>query len=126
MIIKTSKELKARYHDLESGDMFIGTLAYKHLKQSVLIDLLERGVTCLPSPLAQNLNSSKSAQALVLKDWMLPHTTVITRRIDLIETINHYKMMLTVRSDINITFYYHFIILHLVFDSGTLWKCIVI
>lgn len=93
MIIKTSKELKARYHDLESGDIFIGTLAYKHLKPSVLIDLLERGVACLPSPLAQNLNSSKTAQALVFKDWMLPHTAAITRRVDLIETINRYNSL---------------------------------
>jgi glutathione synthase/RimK-type ligase-like ATP-grasp enzyme len=93
MIIRTSKEFKARYHDLGPGDMFIGTLAYKYLKPSVLIDLLERGVTCLPSPLAQNLHSSKTAQALVLKDWMLPHTIAITRRMDLIETINQYNKL---------------------------------
>jgi len=93
MIVRTSKELKARYHDLGPGDMFIGTLVYKYLKPSALIDLLERGVICLPSPLAQNLNSSKAAQALVLKDWMLPHTTAITRRMDLIETINQYNKL---------------------------------
>jgi ribosomal protein S6--L-glutamate ligase len=57
----------------------------------VLIDLLERGISCIPSPLSQNLNRSKVAQALVLKPWMLPGTLVITRRIDLIDTINLYN-----------------------------------
>ena len=91
MIIRSSRELKALFHDLGPGDIFIGMLAYKHLKQSVLIDLLERGVTCLPSPLSQNLNRSKIAQALIFKDWMAPHTSVITRRMDLIDTINQYN-----------------------------------
>jgi len=91
MIIRSSRELKALFHDLGPGDIFIGMLVYKHLKQSVLIDLLERGVTCLPSPLSQNLNRSKVAQALIFKDWMAPHTTVITRRMDLIDTINQYN-----------------------------------
>ena len=91
MIIRSSRELKALYHDLCSGDIFIGRLTYKHLKQSVLIDLLERGVSCIPSPLSQTLNSSKAAQALVLKSWMLPHTSVITRRTHLLNTINQYN-----------------------------------
>ena len=91
MIIRSSRELKALFHDLGPGDIFIGMLAYKHLKQSVLIDLLERGITCLPSPLSQNLNRSKVAQALIFKDWMAPHTSVITRRMDLIDTINQYN-----------------------------------
>ncbi|UCD90004.1 MAG: hypothetical protein JSW04_00745 [Desulfobacterales bacterium] len=91
MIIKSSSELKALYNDICSGDIFIGKLTYKHLKQTVLIDFLEQGVSCYPSPLSQSLNSSKAAQALILKKWMLPHTCVITRRIDLINTINEYN-----------------------------------
>ena len=93
MIIRSSRELKALYHELSPGDIFISTLTYKHMKQSVLIDLLERGITCLPSPLSQTLNSSKAAQALVLKTWMLPNTFVITRRTDLIDTINQYNKL---------------------------------
>ena len=91
MIIKSSRELKALYNKLSPGDIFLGTLTYKHLKQSVLIDFLERGISCFPSPLSQTLNNSKAAQALVLKKWMLPHTYAITRRIDLTETINLYN-----------------------------------
>ncbi|MGD9278289.1 MAG: hypothetical protein PVG37_06860 [Desulfobacterales bacterium] len=91
MIIKSSKELKARYDELGPGDIFLGMLTYKHLKPSVLIHLLERGVLCFPSALSQTLNRSKVAQVLVLKKWMLPHTFVITRRADLINIINEYN-----------------------------------
>jgi ribosomal protein S6--L-glutamate ligase len=93
MIVRSSRELKERYHDLCSGDIFLGILAYKHIKQSILIDLMERGVSCFPSPLSQVLNHSKVTQAAVLKNWMLPHTFVIARRTDLIEAINTYNRL---------------------------------
>ncbi|MFH2219966.1 MAG: hypothetical protein ABII68_09955 [Pseudomonadota bacterium] len=91
MIIKGSRELKSRYHELCPGDVFIGTIASKHLKRSMLIDLLERGVHCLPTPLSQDLNGSKAAQALVLKELMLPHTLPVTRRTELIDAVNRYN-----------------------------------
>ncbi len=91
MIIKKNRELKEHYHELCSGDIFIGTISSRHMKSFMLIDLLERNINCLPSPLSQILNSSKAAQALILRDWMLPHTCVITRRTDLIKTINTYN-----------------------------------
>jgi len=91
MIIKTSRELKALYDEISPGDIYMGTLSLKHLKQSVLIDLLERGVHCIPSPLSQILNSSKTAQAFLLKNWMIPQTRVICRRSDLISAVNQYN-----------------------------------
>jgi len=93
MIVRSSRELKERYHDLCSGDIFLGILTYKHIKQSILIDLMERGVSCFPSPLSQVLNYSKTTQALVLNNWMLPHTFVVARRTDLIEAINTYNRL---------------------------------
>ena len=91
MIVRSSRELKERYQDLCSGDIFLGILAYKHIKQSILIDLMERGVSCFPSPLSQVLNHSKATQAVVLNNWMLPHTFVIARRTDLIAAVNTYN-----------------------------------
>jgi glutathione synthase/RimK-type ligase-like ATP-grasp enzyme len=88
MIVRTNRELKARYNDLTAGDVFIGNLSLKYLKEPMLIDMLERGIRCLPSPLAQILNSSKVAQAFVLREWMLPHTRAIIRRADLMDAIN--------------------------------------
>ena len=93
MIVRSSRELKERYHDLCSGDIFLGILTYKHIKKSILIDLMERGISCFPSPISQVLNYSKATQAVVLKEWMLPHTYVITRRTDLIEAINTYNRL---------------------------------
>ena len=91
MIVKNNRELKARYHELTGGDVFMGILSLKHLKQTLLIDMLERGIRCLPPAIAQILNSSKAAQAFVLKEWMLPHTRVIPRRSDLLEALNTYN-----------------------------------
>ena len=91
MIISRNRKLKELYHKLGPGDIFIGSVVSKHLKQSILIDLLERGVHCFPSPLSQVINSSKAMQALVFQDRMLPHTKVITRRVELIDSINLYN-----------------------------------
>ena len=90
MIIKGIRQLHARYDQLSSGDIFVGSVSLKHLKQTVLIDLLERGVDCLPSALSQVLNSSKVAQAFIYKDWMIPHTRAIHRRVDLLDAIGWY------------------------------------
>ena len=91
MRIKSNRELKKLYHELKSGDIFTGTLSSGHLKQSIMVDLLERGVHCFPSFLSQALSNSKAAQAFVLKNKMLPDTCVIVRRTDLIEAINQYN-----------------------------------
>ena len=90
MIVKNNRELKALYDQLSDGDVFIGNLSLKYLKHTMLIDMHERGIRCLPPALAQVLNSSKVAQAFVLRNWMLPHTRVILRRTDLIEALNAY------------------------------------
>jgi ribosomal protein S6--L-glutamate ligase len=90
MIIKSIRELHARYDQLSSGDVVVGSVSLKHFKNMVLIDLLERGINCLPSALSQVLNSSKVAQAFIYKDWMIPHTLAIHRRVDLLDAIAGY------------------------------------
>jgi ribosomal protein S6--L-glutamate ligase len=90
MIIRSNQELKSHYDQLQPGDVFVGSLASKYLKQSMLIDLLERGIRCLPSALSQVLNSSKVTQTFVLNAWMIPHTTVICRRKELLDAIGEY------------------------------------
>ncbi len=91
LIIRTNRELKERYDELRAGDCFIGVLSYKHLKHRVFVDLLERGVRCLPSALSQTLGRSKVAQALTLRQWMIDHTLIIARRAHLMYTINTYN-----------------------------------
>ena len=91
MIIRGSRQLKSRYSRLQPGDVFVGRLPESALKQSFLVDLLEKGVHCLPSALSQVLNHSKAAQAFILANWMIPDTCVIARRADLIQAMNRYE-----------------------------------
>ena len=91
MIIRSAAKLLQRYSQLGPGDVFIGRIPAGSLKHTLLIDLLERGVHCLPAPLAQTLNGSKVAQAMLLAQWMLPLTRVIRRRADLFEAMGAYQ-----------------------------------
>ena len=91
MIVRSNRELKDLYDDLRAGDVFVGSLSLKYLKESVLIDLLERGIHCIPSALSQILNRSKTLQAFLLRDWMLPQTLGIQRRSDLISAVTQYN-----------------------------------
>jgi ribosomal protein S6--L-glutamate ligase len=84
MIVRGSRQLSELYDRLVPGDVFIGKIPGGPLRYTRLIDLMERGVHCLPTPLAQTLNASKAAQADILNEWMLPLTRVIRRRADLL------------------------------------------
>jgi ribosomal protein S6--L-glutamate ligase len=91
MILRKNMELKKRYDELKAGDCFIGILGFKHLRRRIFVDLIERGVRFFPSALSQTLASSKVAQALAFRPWMVPHTLIITRRADLMHGINAYN-----------------------------------
>ena len=66
-------------------------LSFKKVKHRAFIDLLERGVRFFPSALSQTLGHSKVAQALALRHWMIRHTLIIARRVDLMHAINTYN-----------------------------------
>lgn len=91
MIITSNRELRERYDELSVGDIFLGSLSFKFLREAVFVDLLERGVGCLPSALSQVLSRSKIAQALVYKTWMILPTVVVSRRMDLMDAITIFK-----------------------------------
>ncbi len=80
-----------RYAELSSGDIFAGKPTAGGLNQFLLIDLLERGVFCVPSPLSQIISGSKVVQALLLNKWMLPDTLIIPRRKHLMDAIGLYS-----------------------------------
>jgi len=90
MIIRKNRELRAAYHRLAPGDRYVGMVSAKYLKPVMLVDLLQRGIDCHPSALSQVLNSSKVAQAFIYGPWMLPDTTAICRRADLIAAISRF------------------------------------
>jgi glutathione synthase/RimK-type ligase-like ATP-grasp enzyme len=91
MIIRGWKELNTAYYQMGPKDIYIGSVAKKHLELPMMIDLLERGVTCLPYCLSQLFSRSKITQAYVLNAWMAPLTCVITRRVELLNGISIYN-----------------------------------
>jgi ribosomal protein S6--L-glutamate ligase len=93
MILKGIRKLKECYHQIGPGDVYLGTVVSGPLMESMLIDLQQRGIQCLPSALSQCISKSKAMQALVFRDWMLPHTRVIARRRDLMDAIQDYNRL---------------------------------
>lgn len=91
MIVRSPTELERRYAALGEGDIVLGRLPVRFLQGGLAADLLERGVRCLPSVTCQALSRSKCAQALVLRQWMAPHTRVVGRRADLMDALGDYS-----------------------------------
>ncbi len=75
-ILRSLTELRRRYTELAAGDLVLGPLAVKPGEEIILLDLNDRGVDFFPPLLAQSVVRSKSAQAQVLRDYMLPGTFV--------------------------------------------------
>jgi ribosomal protein S6--L-glutamate ligase len=86
----SSKVLQSHYQDLKPGDIIVGEVASAHENTAVLIDLLQRGVVCIPSALAQVLSRSKVAQVDLLGQYMLPLTMAVKRRSDLMAAMKAY------------------------------------
>jgi ribosomal protein S6--L-glutamate ligase len=90
MIVRGGRELDHRFEELGPGDVVFGPLPNRHLRGALAVDLLERGVCCVPSVLCQLLSRSKCAQALFFGRWMAPHTRMVCRRADLMEVLTDY------------------------------------
>lgn len=80
----------AHYDDLLPGDIVLGEVTSACQNAVLLIDLMQRGVVCIPSPLAQLLTRSKVAQVDILGQFMHPFTLAIKRRRDLLNAVNTY------------------------------------
>jgi ribosomal protein S6--L-glutamate ligase len=75
-VIRSLTELRRRYAELAAGDLILGPVAVKPGEEIILLDLHDRGVIFFPPLLAQAVARTKSAQARVLSDYMLPGTFV--------------------------------------------------
>lgn len=90
MTIYQSHELRTHYNEMGPGDIVVGELSAAHQNTVVLIDLLQRGVVWLPSPLSQLLSRSKVAQVDILQEFMHPLTLAIKRRKALLDAVSRY------------------------------------
>ena len=93
MIYNRFSDLIRNYHSLAPGDVFAGQVPSSHLKPVILADLAARGVRLVPPPVAQLLNGSKAAQAMVLSPWMLPNTIAVSRRKELVDALSVYHRL---------------------------------
>jgi ribosomal protein S6--L-glutamate ligase len=75
-IVRSLTDLRRHYPELATGDLILGPLAVKSGEEVILFDLYDRGIVFFPPLLAQSVAQTKSAQAQVLRDYMLPGTFV--------------------------------------------------
>lgn len=90
-IVTSNRELRRRYEEMGAGDICVGRLRLKPTEEPLLIDLLQRGVKLIPSALSQLLSRSKSMQAQIFQQVMLPLTAAIHDQHDMLDTVNRYQ-----------------------------------
>lgn len=76
IVVRSLTELRRRYPELAAGDLVLGSFAVKPGEEIKLLDLQERNVVFFPPLLAQMVVRTKTSQAQVLRDYMLPGTFV--------------------------------------------------
>ncbi len=75
-IITDNRTLFADYQSLQAGDIVIGRVRLRPGEESLLVDLLSRGVHFIPSALSQLCSRSKTLQVRLLGEYMGPGTSV--------------------------------------------------
>jgi len=76
-LILDNQTLFTCYHQLKKNDIICGRIRLKPGEEHLLLDLLERGVCLIPSATAQLASRSKSYQAKIFSEFMLPGTLAI-------------------------------------------------
>jgi ribosomal protein S6--L-glutamate ligase len=76
-IIHDNQTLYSRYQQLQINDIVCGRIRIKQGEEHVLIDLLERGIRLIPSATSQLASRSKTFQARIFSEFMLPGTLAI-------------------------------------------------
>ncbi len=90
LILTDNRSFRTHLSELGPGDTVVGLLNIKPTEQVLFLDLVERGIRLFPPALAQQLSRSKCLQAMVYREWMVPHTFVARDRHDMIKQINAY------------------------------------
>jgi ribosomal protein S6--L-glutamate ligase len=89
-VIRSNRAFRNVYHRLGRGDIVVGQLNLKPCEEYIFLDLVARGVDVIPHPLSQQLSRSKCMQAQVYESFMLPGTSVIRCRSDLVKRMQDY------------------------------------
>jgi ribosomal protein S6--L-glutamate ligase len=90
-LIPDNHTLRAKFKELQEGDVFIGRLRLKRTEELMIVDLLERGVKLFPAGLAQLSSRSKVLQARIFSEFLTPITRAIHDLHDLMAALNQYQ-----------------------------------
>lgn len=91
VIIDNNEQFLRSLHKLDKHSIVNCRLRLIPGEEHLLVDLLERGVTLIPSASSQLASRSKAHQARIFIDFMLPHTRVAYDANGLLETISRYN-----------------------------------
>jgi len=92
-IIRDNQTLFSRYQQLKKNDIICGRLCLKPGEEHLLIDLLERGVRLIPSATSQLASRSKTFQAGIFSDFMLPGTLPVYDTHTLLKASSIYQQL---------------------------------
>jgi len=90
VIIRNNVSFRECYDSLGPEDKVVGLLNIKPTEEFLFLDLSERGIRLFPSALSQLTSRSKCLQASILRQYMVPLTSVIRDRHDFVEMITTY------------------------------------
>jgi glutathione synthase/RimK-type ligase-like ATP-grasp enzyme len=90
-IIRDNETLSSCIHELQEGDIICCRLRLKPQEEHILLDLMERGVTLIPSATSQLASRSKAFQARIFHPMMVPGTLAIYDLHSLLGVISHYQ-----------------------------------
>lgn len=80
-------------HQLQAGDIVCNRIRLKTQEEHLLLDLVERGITLIPSATSQLASRSKTFQARIFSSLMIPGTAVIYDVHGLLGVISQYQRM---------------------------------
>jgi hypothetical protein len=87
-IVLSYQAFKKYFQELKEGDLIGIRLPLRKEEIGLIIDLLNRKVEAFPSFLSQVLSTSKTLQAEILKNFILPHTFAIRDKTTLLSAIS--------------------------------------
>lgn len=89
-IFAAGNRLLQHYQTLRCGDVICGKLPLKPGEEQLLVDLISRGITMIPSATAQLASRSKTFQARLFGPWMVAETHAVYDLHHLLELTNRY------------------------------------
>jgi len=91
LIVRNNDTLQKVLPDIGAGDIVCGRVRLKPGEEYLLFDLTDRGVICIPSARSQLASRSKTFQARIFKNFMLPGTLCIYDQHDLLHATTFYN-----------------------------------